>query len=551
MDLYSLADKYADTYQVPRQVFRNLIQKESGWNANAQNPDTGAYGLTQVLNSTAQDPGFGVAPLKSQSDPEEQIRFGAQYLRAMADHYGGDYSKAAAAYNWGAGNVDKHGMDNLPAETRDYVDFITGPGEQTSGGHNSVHVSTSNGPAGGPSASGNPQTYADTGLFAKLLPDVSDQQRRDMLLSIGAGLLSGKDLADGLGLAAKGILGVKGDYRDQAQQQYKNEYQQYHDQMEWGIDKQRLAQAKARPHDYATPFQIKGVDPKSGQEIVRMATMVDGVPNVYGDDGKLIPAPTIMHNITMAGRNEAQDVANGAGGIPNAISMSADGSPSFKFQRESEGQAYSWATRAIHATQDLDQITKMIGPDQMTSIEGGLRRWASQNAGNRISAATINSVINDSGVQGAAASAMSQYLQAVLRADTGAAYTGVEIGDYGGAFLPNTGDDPQLVAYKKATRDREISSLIARTGSAAPYLNGVTSGQYKLPGKSFSDVYSQPAPTGALSSANVNQGSAFSDPETIDPEVWSKIQAQGITKQGFSKLSPEEQQELFEIYMNQ
>jgi len=87
----------------------------------------GAIGMMQVMPDTARDPGFGVAPVADDS-PEENIRFGSDYLKAMMDRYGNDTEAALIAYNAGPANADKWldaGRDYkaLPkaSETRPYV----------------------------------------------------------------------------------------------------------------------------------------------------------------------------------------------------------------------------------------------------------------------------------------------------------------------------------------------------------------------------------------------------------------------------------------------
>lgn len=81
----------------------------------------------QVMPGTARDPGFGIAPARS-NDPAEVNRVGREYRAAMEKRYGGDLAKMWAAYNWGPGNLDnalaRHGNDWLrkaPRETRNYV----------------------------------------------------------------------------------------------------------------------------------------------------------------------------------------------------------------------------------------------------------------------------------------------------------------------------------------------------------------------------------------------------------------------------------------------
>lgn len=66
----------------------------------------GAMGTMQVMPSTMQSPGFGLAPADP-NDPGSVARLGEQYARAMLARYGGNQILASAAYNAGPGQVDK------------------------------------------------------------------------------------------------------------------------------------------------------------------------------------------------------------------------------------------------------------------------------------------------------------------------------------------------------------------------------------------------------------------------------------------------------------
>lgn len=85
-------------------------QTESGGNPNAVGkniPGQGtAKGSMQVMDATAKNPGFGVKPVADDS-PEERARVGRELIPALVQNYGGDPAKAWAAYNAGAGTVDK------------------------------------------------------------------------------------------------------------------------------------------------------------------------------------------------------------------------------------------------------------------------------------------------------------------------------------------------------------------------------------------------------------------------------------------------------------
>lgn len=125
-----LINRYADEYDIDPLIFRRLINQESRFNPEAVSPK-GATGIGQVMPGTARDPGYGVRPLASEdlTNPDENLRFSAEYLGAMLREFGGDYPMALAAYNAGPGAVKKY--EGIPPfeETQNYVQTILGSEE--------------------------------------------------------------------------------------------------------------------------------------------------------------------------------------------------------------------------------------------------------------------------------------------------------------------------------------------------------------------------------------------------------------------------------------
>lgn len=78
-------------------IFSGLIEQESSWNPNAQANGSSAFGFTQLTRAAAHDAGV------DQYDPLQNLQGGANYLKSMLGKFGGDYTKALAAYNQGSG----------------------------------------------------------------------------------------------------------------------------------------------------------------------------------------------------------------------------------------------------------------------------------------------------------------------------------------------------------------------------------------------------------------------------------------------------------------
>jgi soluble lytic murein transglycosylase-like protein len=99
-------------------LLAGLIKQESGFNPNAGS-GAGARGLTQLMPGTAA--GLGVTNVL---DPVQSINAGAKYLKQQLDAFGGDVTKALAAYNAGPGAVKRFGGVPPYAETQNYVRVV-------------------------------------------------------------------------------------------------------------------------------------------------------------------------------------------------------------------------------------------------------------------------------------------------------------------------------------------------------------------------------------------------------------------------------------------
>ena len=104
-------------------LLAGLVKQESGFNPNAGSP-AGARGLTQLMPGTAA--GLGVTNVL---DPAQSLDGGAKYLRQQLDAFGGDVTRALAAYNAGPGAVRRYGGIPPYAETQNYVRAVTSKAE--------------------------------------------------------------------------------------------------------------------------------------------------------------------------------------------------------------------------------------------------------------------------------------------------------------------------------------------------------------------------------------------------------------------------------------
>jgi soluble lytic murein transglycosylase-like protein len=108
-------DRVAEENGLSPSLIKAVALVESGFDPRAVS-EAGAQGLMQLMPATAKD--YGVADA---FDPLANLRAGARHLRTLLDRFDGDLTLALAAYNAGAGTVERH--EGVPdyAETVNYV----------------------------------------------------------------------------------------------------------------------------------------------------------------------------------------------------------------------------------------------------------------------------------------------------------------------------------------------------------------------------------------------------------------------------------------------
>lgn len=110
-------------YKLPQGILDRVWRRESQrGDPKWMRSPAGAMGHFGFMPDTAKAYGL--------KDPDDFMESSSASARMWADllkQFGGDVSKAAAAYNWGSGNVQKYGMGAMPGQTRDYVKDVAQP----------------------------------------------------------------------------------------------------------------------------------------------------------------------------------------------------------------------------------------------------------------------------------------------------------------------------------------------------------------------------------------------------------------------------------------
>ncbi len=242
-----------------------------------------------------------------------------------------------------------------------------------------------------------------------------------------------------------------------------------------------------KPTSMGRPVNIKGIRPDGSEEIVVGRRNDDNSYDVFIDDQWVPIEMSGLTDVQVTSRGAEQAFEKGVAdprngfNIDNATYVSSGGVPTFKHKNESEKKSYQLAKRAVDNYPIVDAMMK--DPEMrkhITSAMGGLQTYAAGNANARITAASINLAIGDS-IPQKYRSATQAWLQALLRADTGAAYSETEIMDYIATNIPQVGDKDDTVACKLAQMKSTTETMAANAGQGAKYLLGRLDGSIEPP----------------------------------------------------------------------
>lgn len=94
-DLDRMIESYARSYEVPVDLVRRVVKRESGFNPGAYN--TGNWGLMQIRHDTARTMGYD-GEAKGLLDAETNLKYAVKYLRGAYLVADGDPDRAVSLY---------------------------------------------------------------------------------------------------------------------------------------------------------------------------------------------------------------------------------------------------------------------------------------------------------------------------------------------------------------------------------------------------------------------------------------------------------------------
>ena len=434
-----LAREAARKAGVPEDLYLSLIQQESRFNPNAISPK-GAIGLAQLMPDTAEE--LGVDP----RDIEQNLAGGARYLSQMMSRFP-DLNMALAAYNAGPTRVAKLGRVPNIAETQNYIKEVLG--RLPDGRPANYPLSASMTPRPVPPMSPRPVPSKEKpmSLLSFMQPDNSG-------MNLGQRIMK-RDPATGLNLFGRIGRGLDALVLPEAR-------------MGDQITAQGLQRAETMKQNMTADWFSKQPNGELYAEMLKMGVPVGQVYQAYV---KASQGDYVVVGDALVDRKTGKVIYQGKSGTGGSRRISLpDGTvidlgPSFEGDLN-ESQAMLYGQRMKDANIILNMYENQgtdILQNVLNQVPWGLGRMAQTDEFKSFD------------------DARRDFVNAVLRRESGAAIAPSEFESAARQYFPVLGDSPQQIEEKRRRRETATQLLIASAGpSGQQYLALLEAEQKKI-----------------------------------------------------------------------
>jgi len=333
-----------------------------------------------------------------------------------------------------------------------------------------------------------------------LLSQIEDERGRgldlgEIMFRMGTGILSGKNIPEGLAAGGKLTAEYLNQRRTEAGARDRSLMSGYG---ALSREKDALDQTK-----YGRGINVRWWEGEGSnrRERVGIGRMVNGEPLMQNADGRWVPAIQVTgtRDMRFAGLGENESAERGAGDITNAVAVTNIGGvdvPVFEFKRESDGKNYGFGLNGVMAQRRLMALEGKPGFDP-TKLTTAVSEWIASKG--PISPTQIANLAIPDDQKEYAVSALA-YINAVARRESGAQINADEWQRYASMFMPRFGESPDMVQRRSSIRAQSLLPIIAGAGPGAAYLGDLAGGRRSLPerftpvGDAYIGQTSQPSP---------------------------------------------------------
>ena len=356
-------------------------------------------------------------------------------------------------------------------------------------------------------------------FYEEKLPWITDD-RADMLLAIGAGLLSGDDWTSGFANASANMLGLSTQQKEEATQLAASKSAEER----WKAE-QMLTQTRhddtLRQREVLAKLEQDGATER--QRIAAAGTQEAANAKAAAEAAT---AKAEEDKLTAAGYS--RQPKDGQRAFYGATAYDANGQPVFEFKREGDGKTFRQSQALANGYRNNVELYQQYGPEKMSSVGTIVQQEIEKSIlsnGSISMAAARDSVLKNIGndpVSRQIADAQFNAVETKLNAMTGAAYSLEQKAGVASRYVVLPGDNDDRIRQKFSNIGNDALDESASLPVGRDYIGAIVEGTYK-PTRVQIDPYKP-----SQQAANPNSTATAQQPPTtaqsVQPDTQQRIQ---------------------------